>query len=70
MSLKSFHILFIVLSISLLLLFGFWASVLEYSEPNQQVSYYLGLLSLGVAAVLTTYLFSFIRKYKKQAVAE
>jgi len=62
-SLKAFHILFIVLSILLAFAFGVWG-LRAYSIQGESVYRNLGLISLGAGAGLVFYGVWFLRKTK------
>jgi hypothetical protein len=61
MSLKGFHILFIVLSIALALLFGVWALRL-YSQIGGARYLGMGLGALALGAALVVYGIWFLKK--------
>ncbi|MCB9799139.1 MAG: hypothetical protein H6757_00090 [Candidatus Omnitrophica bacterium] len=63
MSLKAFHIFFIVLSIILAAGFGGWA-IRDFSLTHSQINLGLGIFSLIGAAALTGYLPWFLSKTK------
>ena len=58
MSLRAFHIVFIVVSILLLAGYGFW-------ERRVQDNALLSFAAYGLSFLLTLYLFYFISKIKK-----
>ena len=58
MSLKTFHIVFILASIALSALFGFWA----FGEQATGLIRTLGVLSFLIGAGLVAYLVGFLRK--------
>ncbi len=63
LSLKDFHILFIIFSILLSIAFGFWA--IQYSQENFNPGYYMaGIVSFIFAFVLGVYLYKFCKKLK------
>ncbi len=64
MSLKAFHIFFILLSIGISLFFGLWTS-----GPNNQSSFvqWLGILSLVASLALSIYLYYFVAKIRKMS---
>ncbi len=64
MSLKSFHIVFILLSIALSVGFGLWA-VRDYSATGHVLNMVMGYSSLAVGVVLAAYLFWFLFKMRK-----
>lgn len=68
MSLKSFHIVFIVLSIFLSFGFGFWA-VREYVATPQILNGVMGYASLTAGVVLAAYLVWFLVKMRKISLA-
>lgn len=63
MSLKAFHIVFIVLSTALALGFGVWATR-DFSQSGNWVNLALGLGSFAGSVVLTGYGVWFLRKLK------
>lgn len=63
MSLKSFHIVFIALSIFLAIGFGIW-EVLEYARSGESGHLLVGIASIIVAVALTAYGIRFLRKLK------
>ena len=64
MSLKSFHIVFIVLSTLLSFGFGFWA-VREYAATALILNMVMGYASLIASVVLAAYLVWFLVKMRK-----
>jgi len=64
MSLKSFHIVFIVLSTLLSFGFGLWA-VREYAATAQTLNMAMGYASLIAGVVLAAYLVWFLVKMRK-----
>lgn len=63
MSLKSFHIFFIVISVVCCLGFGVWA-VLDFLETGTDTNLFLGTVSLLFSVLLVGYGFWFLRKLK------
>ena len=63
MSLKAFHIFFIVVSTALALAFGFWA-IDDYGRSASRVHLALGVASFVGSGVLVGYGFWFLRKLK------
>ena len=63
MSLKAFHILFIVVSTALCVFFGAWA-LREHSTHGGNLYRGLGLASFGAGAGLVVYGVWFLRKMK------
>lgn len=63
MTLKAFHILFIVLSILLAFAFGAWG-MRAHSTQGESIYRNLGLVSFGVGAGLVLYGVWFLRKTK------
>ena len=68
MSLKSFHIVFIVLSTLLSFGFGLWA-VREYAATAQILNGVMGYASLTAGVVLAAYLLWFLVKMRKISLA-
>ncbi len=65
MSLTSFHILFVGLSVALAFAFGAWAFAIYWS-PAGSVGYLgTGIASVLVAWALAIYLVAFIRKVRR-----
>ena len=63
LSLKDFHILFIISSIVLSIAFGFWA--IQYSQESLKLGYRLaGIVSFIFAFLLSVYLYKFFKKLK------
>jgi len=63
MSLKAFHVFFIVVSVLCALGFGAWA-VADYSRTGRGSLLALGVLGFAAAAVLIWYGLWFLRKLK------
>jgi flagellar biogenesis protein FliO len=63
MSLKAFHVFFVVISTLLALGFGVW-SVSEYSRTGQGGTLAMGVASFLAAVALVVYGFWFLRKLK------
>lgn len=63
MSLKSFHVFFVVLSVLCALGFGAW-SIAEYLRTGKGSVLTLGVLGFLAAAALVFYGFWFLRKLK------
>ena len=63
MSLKSFHIVFVSISILLTVVFGIWG-VRDYQATDDRTSLYLGLGSFLVTVVLAVYGVWFLKKLK------
>ena len=63
MSLKSFHIVFIILSTALALAFGVWAAR-DYGESRNWIHLALGIASFAASGVLAVYGVWFLRKLK------
>lgn len=63
MSLKSFHIIFVSVSILLTLGFGLWA-VRDYQTAGDRTSLYMGIASFLVMVVLAVYGVWFLKKLK------
>ena len=64
MSLKAFHIAFIVTSILLADFFGFWQTKMALAS-HSKVDWFLAVLSFLVSSLLILYLIWFIGKIKK-----
>ena len=58
MSLKAFHLVFIILSILFSLVFGIWA-VLSYGSSEKTAELVLGIISLVGTVGMSIYLFFF-----------
>lgn len=63
MSLKAFHIFFLIVSVATSLFFGVW-SVREWRESGDMLYVGLALVSFGVLVALIPYGIWFIRKLK------
>lgn len=63
MSLKAFHLIFIVLSILFSLVFGIWA-VVNYSSSDKMDELILGIISLFGSVGMSIYLYFFLKKFK------
>lgn len=63
MSLKAFHLVFIILSILFSLVFGIWA-VLSYGSSEKTAELVLGIISLVGTLGMSIYLFFFLKKFK------
>ena len=61
MSLKAFHLVFIILSILFSLVFGIWA-VLSYGSSEKTAELVLGIISLVGTVGMSIYLFFFLKK--------
>ncbi len=64
MSLKTFHIFFILLSIALAFGFGFWG-IRDYSVTGNVLNRGMGLGALAGGIILTAYLAWFFSKMRK-----
>ena len=64
MSLKAFHVVFIIASLVLSLGFGVWA-IADYRESGSQANLWMGVASFLVAAAIIPYGVWFLRKLKK-----
>ena len=62
MSLKAFHLVFIILSILFSLVFGIWA-VLSYGSSEKTAELVLGIISLVGTVGMSIYLFFFLKKF-------
>ena len=63
MSLKDFHIIFIIASILVSLGFGSWA--IQYSGLTQNTGYFIaGIVSYFVSLLLAVYIYKFFKKMK------
>jgi hypothetical protein len=64
MSLKAFHLVFIIASIALAVVFGAW-SFMTYREPGASVWYLVSAIGSAVAVVgLVIYERFFLKKFK------
>ncbi|MAH75635.1 MAG: hypothetical protein CBC62_05430 [Opitutia bacterium TMED102] len=63
MSLKAFHLVFIILSILFSFVFGIWA-VINYGSSDKVAELILGIISLIGSVAMTIYLFFFLKKFK------
>ena len=63
MSLKTFHIIFIVLAIGVCLFFGLWSCWYHSQHPNK-LYLWLGLCTIGFALGLVIYGVKFFRKLR------
>jgi len=63
MSLKAFHLVFIILSILFSLVFGIWALV-NYGTSGRTAELVLGIVSLAGTVGMSIYLIFFLRKFK------
>ena len=63
MSLKAFHLIFIILSIFFTLMFGLWA-VVNHSSSGETAELVMGIISLMGTVGLSVYLCYFIKKLK------
>jgi hypothetical protein len=63
MSLKAFHIFFIILSIFFTLMFGVWA-VVNHSSSGETAELVMGIISLVGTVGLSVYLRYFLKKLK------
>ena len=63
MSLKAFHLVFIILSILFSLVFGIWA-VLSYGSSEKTAELVLGIISLVGTVGMSIYLVFFLKKFK------
>ena len=63
MSLKAFHLVFIILSIFFTLMFGIWA-VVNHGSSGKTAELVLGILSLVGTVGLSVYLRYFLKKLK------
>ncbi len=63
MSLKAFHLVFVLVSILFTLTFGVWA-VINYNTSEKVGELVLGIVSLVGTFVMSIYLFYFLKKFK------
>ncbi len=66
MSLKAFHVFFVIVSVLCALGFGGW-SVADYQRTGHGSVLLLGILGFVAAAVLVFYGFWFLRKLKSES---
>ncbi len=65
MSLKAFHVFFVIVSVLCALGFGAW-SVADYQRTGKGSVLLLGILGFAAAAALVWYGFWFLRKLKNE----
>tara|TARA_B100000378_G_scaffold263368_1_gene246191 strand:- start:408 stop:614 length:207 start_codon:yes stop_codon:yes gene_type:complete len=63
MSLKAFHLVFIILSILFTLMFGIWG-VVNHGSSGKTAELVMGILSLIGTVGLSIYLYFFLKKFK------
>ena len=63
MSLKVFHLVFIILSILFTLMFGIWG-VVNHGSSGKTAELVMGILSLIGTVGLSIYLYFFLKKFK------
>lgn len=63
MSLKAFHIIFVVISTILAVGFGIWA-IMKYKQDSDTSALVVGIVSLAIAVSLIIYGKWFLRKLK------
>ena len=63
MSLKAFHLVFIILSILFTLMFGIWG-VMNHGSSGKMAELVMGILSLIGTVGLSIYLYFFLKKFK------
>jgi hypothetical protein len=63
MSLKAFHLVFIILSILFTLMFGIWG-VMNHGSSGKMAELVMGILSLIGTIGLSIYLYFFLKKFK------
>ncbi|MCH2382627.1 MAG: hypothetical protein MK290_07935 [Pedosphaera sp.] len=63
MSLKAFHLVFIILSILFSFVFGIWG-VVNHGSSGKTVELVMGILSLVGTVGLSIYLYFFLKKFK------
>ncbi len=63
MSLKAFHLVFIILSIMFILMFGIWG-VVNHGSSGKTAELVMGILSLIGTVGLSIYLYFFLKKFK------
>ena len=67
MSLKAFHIAFVILSVITTLGFGIWA-LREYTRLHASGALVMGLVSLVVSVALVIYGIKFMQKLKREGI--
>jgi hypothetical protein len=67
MSLKTFHVLFIVVSVLLAAGFGLWCLVTE-KGASVAGSMAMGIVSLVLALALAVYLVKFVKKLRREGI--
>ena len=63
MSLKAFHLVFILLSILFSLVFGIWA-IVNYGSSEKIAELIIGIISLLGTVGMSVYLYFFLKKFK------
>jgi len=63
MSLKAFHLVFIILSIMFTIMFGIWG-VVNHGSSGKTAELVMGILSLMGTVGLSFYLYFFLKKFK------
>ena len=63
MSLKAFHLVFIILSIMFTHMFGIWG-VVNHGSSGKTAELVMGILSLIGTVGLSIYLYFFLKKFK------
>ena len=63
MSLKAFHLVFIILSIMFTLMFGIWG-VVNHGSSGKTAELVMSILSLIGTVGLSIYLYFFLKKFK------
>ena len=63
MSLKAFHLVFIILSILFSMVFGIWA-IVNYGSSEKIAELILGVVSLSGSVGMSFYLYYFLKKFK------
>ncbi|MDC0064980.1 hypothetical protein OAK15_00805 [Verrucomicrobia bacterium] len=63
MSLKAFHLVFIILSILLTLMFGIWG-VVNHGSSGKTAELVMGIISLAGTVGLSVYLRYFLKRLK------
>jgi hypothetical protein len=66
MSLKAFHVFFVIVSVLCALGFGAW-SVADYQRTGKGAVLALGIVGFAAAAALVFYGFWFLRKLKNES---